>query len=102
MTSFLSKIPQSVPFEDLLGMDPNLETAIRDVASTVGMPSANSQTSILDALASVETAHMLHDDESRDSLSKGVIRGLLIGAALPKLCQDFLNSKQQPPKGTAP
>jgi len=102
MTSFLAKIPQSIPFDDLFGMDPALENAVRDVAQSVGMPAANGQAAILDALACVETSQMIHDGESRDSFNKGFIRGLLIGAALPSLCQEFLKSKQQPVKGTAP
>lgn len=96
MQTFLAKIPQSVPFDDLLAMDPSLDSAVRDVAQSNGMPAANGVSALLESLAAVQTAQMLHDGDTRDSFLKGVIRGLLIGAALPTLCHDFVRSKQQP------
>lgn len=101
MKTFLSQIPQNVPFEDLLGLDPNLDAAIRDVAQSVGMPVSNGIQSILETIAAVQVAQMMHDGESSDAYHKGIIRGLLIGSALPKLCQKFVNDRKTPQEGNA-
>jgi hypothetical protein len=99
MKTFLSKIPQQVDFESLFELDPSLDTAVRDLASSVGMPATIGHLSLLDTLAAIRTAQMIHDAEDKDAFNKGVIQGLLIAAQLPDLCQQFLKSKQ-PKEGT--
>lgn len=75
--------------------DTGIDSAIRDVAQGVGMPVANGYSAILESLAAIRTAQMLHDGEDKDAFSKGVIRGLLIASAMPKLCNDFVNPKKE-------
>ena len=100
MKTFLSEFPQSVPLSELMELDSSVETAARDVAGAMGMPSANAASSILETYAAVLTARMLHDAEDKDAYNKGIIKGLLIGAALPKICHDFVNVNK-PKEGKA-
>lgn len=100
MKTFLSQIPQSVDFDSLMELDPGLATAIRDVANAHGMPATLGTSALLESLAAVRTAQMLHDGEDKDAFTKGVISGLLVGAALPGLCQSFV--KQAKPKEGPP
>jgi hypothetical protein len=95
MKTFLSEFPQMVPLDELTELDPSIETASRDVAGAMGMPAANSASSILETYAAVLTSRMLHDAEDKDAFNKGVIKGLLIGAALPKICHNFVNVNKQ-------
>ena len=95
MKTFLSEIPQNIPFEDLLGLDPSLDSAVRDVAQSVGMPASNGHSSILETLAAVNVAQLIHDTDEKDAFKKGIIQGILIAAALPKLCNSFVNSNKQ-------
>jgi len=101
MKTFLTEFPQAVPIDELIELDSAIETAARDVAGAMGMPSSNSASSILETYAAVLTARMLHDTEDRDAFNKGVIKGLLIGAALPKICHDFVNVTK-PKEGNKP
>lgn len=91
MKTFLSKIPQAVPFDNILGFDASLESAIRDVAQSHGMPASNGQSDILEAFAGVELAQLIHDAEDRDAFRKGLVKGLLIGASLSKVCSEYVN-----------
>lgn len=95
MKTFLSKIPQAIDFTSLVEFDPSLDTSIRDVAQSVGMPATNGLSLIADAQAAIFTAQMLHDGEDKDAFRKGVIKGLMLACALPKLCSDFVNSTKQ-------
>ena len=100
MKTFLSEFPQSVPLDELMELDPSIDTAARDVAGSMGMPAANSSSSILETYAAVLTARMLHDADEKDGYNKGIIKGLLIGAALPKICHNFVNVNK-PKEGKA-
>jgi len=95
MTTFLSKIPQSVEFAELREFDPGLDSSIRDVAQGFGAPVVNGMSALLESMASVRMSQMLHDSEDKDAFTKGVIKGLLIAAALPGLCNDFVNPKKE-------
>uniref|UniRef100_A0A6M3L8I1 Uncharacterized protein n=1 Tax=viral metagenome TaxID=1070528 RepID=A0A6M3L8I1_9ZZZZ len=102
MKTFLSDIPQRVDFDALFAMDASINSAIRDVAGAHGMPASNGASAILEDLAAMKTAHLIHDTEDKDAFTKGLIQGLLIGAALPSICKDFVTSQTQPQqKGTA-
>jgi hypothetical protein len=95
MTTFLSKIPQNVNFAELREFEPGLESAIRDVAQGFGTPVINGISSLLESMAAVKMSHMLHDGEDRDAFTKGVVQGFLVAAALPGLCNDFVNPKKE-------
>jgi hypothetical protein len=95
MKTFLSEFEQGVPFDEIALLDQAIETAVRDVAGAMGMPSSNSASSILETYAAWLTGRMLHDAEDKDAYNKGVIKGLLIGAALPKICHNFVNVNKQ-------
>ena len=95
MKTFLSKIPQAAPFDNILGFDPSLESAIRDVAQSHGMPASNAQSDILEAIAAVELGQMIHDAEDKDAFRKGLVKGLLIGASLSKECYEYVNSTKK-------
>lgn len=93
MKTFLSQIPQYLDLDSLLLFDPNLDSAIRDVASSVGLPTSIASRDILDNMAAVKLSQMIHDPEEKDAFNKGVIHGLLMAAALPDACKQFLASK---------
>jgi hypothetical protein len=95
MTTFLSKIPQNVNFAELREFEPGLDSSIRDVAQGFGTPVINGISSILESMAAVTMVQMIHDDEDKDAFTKGVIKGLLIAASLPGLCNDFVNPKKE-------
>ncbi|MEI7879846.1 MAG: hypothetical protein WCI95_03115 [bacterium] len=95
MTTFLSKIPQNVNFAELREFEPGLDSAIRDVAQGFGTPVINGISSLLESMAAVRMSQMLHDAEDKDAFTKGVIKGLLTAAALPGLCNDFVNPKKE-------
>ncbi len=95
MKTFLSEIPQQVPFDSLMDLDPAIEAAVRDIAGSCGTPVSNASSSILETYAATLTGQMLNDGEDHDAFNKGIIKGLLIGAALPKICHNFVNVNKQ-------
>ena len=99
MRTFLGKVPMDIPFQGVLDFDPSLDSAIREVAAGAGMPASNGASAILEALANVKNAQMLFDPEDKDAFHKGMIQGLLLGAALPDLCKAFVN---KPKEGSQP
>ena len=96
MNSFLQRVPQSVPFEDLLGYDPSMEQAMRDVSGGYESPVFISGSRLLLALAEIFTVQMLNArSNEHDSFDKGMVAGLLLAASLPSECNQFVKSTQQ-------